>query len=411
MRTLCDKIKKKNWLPDMPGVYQFLDAQKKILYIGKATSLRDRVKSYCSSDIMNTRGPIIAEMLLLARDVRVIKTDSVLEALILEAALIKKHQPKYNSKEKSDKSFNYVVITDEDFPRVLLMRGKELLRGSTPKFITKLKYSFGPFPRGSVLREALKIVRKIFPFRDICKIEKEKPCFNAQIGLCPGVCVGKVSKKEYAQTIQNLKLFFEGKKSALVKKLETAMRAVAKRREFEKAQEIKKTIFALKHIQDIALIGKGESRHGSLMRIEAYDVGHFGGVASVGAMTVVENGEPVRSEYKKFKIKSFEGINDTRALAEILSRRLAHAEWSMPKLIVVDGGIAQMNAAKRVLISAGAAIRIVGVVKDERHRPKKILGDRALAIRHEADILLANAEAHRFAIKFHRKKRNNIQIQ
>lgn len=402
MQTLCDKIKitKKNWLPDTPGVYQFLDARKKILYIGKATSLRNRVKSYCSSDIMNTRGPIIAEMLLSARDVRVIKTDSVLEALILEAALIKKYQPKYNSKEKSDKSFNYVVITDEDFPRVLLARGKEILEGRFTK--GAIRYSFGPFPQGSVLREALKIVRKIFPFRDICKIEQEKPCFNAQIGLCPGVCTGAISKKEYAQTIQNLKLFFEGKKGVLVKKLENDMRAVAKQRGFEKAQEIKKTIFALKHIQDIALIGKGELHHGSLMRIEAYDVGHFGGAASVGAMTVVGNGEPIRSEYKKFKIKSFEGINDTRALAEILLRRLLHAEWPMPELIVVDGGTAQVNAAKRVLTSAGVAIPLAGVVKDERHRPKKIVGDRALVIRHEADILLANAEAHRFVIGFHR---------
>lgn len=401
MPAICKKIKRAYSLPDTPGVYQFLDARKKILYIGKATSLRDRVKSYCVSDIMNTRGPIIAEMLLSARDVRVIKTDSVLEALILEAALIKKHQPKYNSKEKSDKSFNYVVITDENFPRVLLARGKEILEGRFTK--GTIWYSFGPFPQGSVLREALKIVRKIFPFRDICKIEQEKPCFNAQIGLCPGVCTGAISKKEYAQTIQNLKLFFEGKKGALVKKLENDMRAAAKQRGFEKAQEIKKTIFALKHIQDIALIGKGELRHGSFMRIEAYDVGHFGGAASVGAMTVVENGEPVRSEYKKFKIKSFEGVNDTRALAEILSRRLLHAaEWPMPKLIVVDGGIAQVNAAKRVLASAGAIIPVAGVVKDERHRPKKIVGDRALVIRHEADILLANAEAHRFVIGFHR---------
>lgn len=411
MPAICKKIKKENSLPDTPGVYQFLDARKKILYIGKATSLRGRVKSYCSSDIMDTRGPIIAEMLLLARDVRVIETDSVLEALILEAALIKKYQPKYNSKEKSDKSFNYVVITDEDFPRVLLVRERELLGHRMPKLKNmKVKYSFGPFPRGSVLREALKIVRKIFPFRDICKIGQEKPCFNAQIGMCPCVCIGKISKKEYSKTIQNLKLFFEGKKGMLIKKLDREMREAAKHRAFEKAHEIKKTIFALRHIQDIALIGKGESRHGPDIRIEAYDIAHFGGAASVGAMTVVENGEPVRREYKKFKIKSFEGVNDTRALSEILLRRLLHVEWPMPRIVVVDGGTAQINAAKRTLVSAGVAIHIVGVVKDERHRPKKIIGDRVLSARYEADILLANAEAHRFVIGYHRTSLRRVYL-
>ncbi|MBI5004930.1 MAG: GIY-YIG nuclease family protein [Candidatus Lloydbacteria bacterium] len=403
MSLIYKKIKQKQILPDTPGVYRFLDARKKILYIGKATSLRDRVRSYFSSDIMSTRGPIIAEMLEQARDVRVVQTDSVLEALILEAALIKKHQPKYNSKEKSDKSFNYVVITDEDFPRVLITRERELLRGPLGGSTSK----WGPFPQGSVLREALKIVRKIFPFRDICKTEQKKPCFNAQIGLCLGVCIGAISKKEYAKIIQNLKLFFEGKKRILIKKLEREMREAAKHRAFERAHEIKKTIFALKHIQDVSLIKNTSTLNFpySAFKIEAYDVAHFGGVASVGVMTVVEGGETQKNEYRKFNIKSFEGVNDTRALTEILSRRLAHAEWLLPRLIVVDGGTAQVNAVKRVLVSAGVAIPVVGVVKDERHRPKKIIGDRVFAIRHEADILLANAEAHRFAISFHRKRR------
>ncbi|MBI2046068.1 MAG: GIY-YIG nuclease family protein [Parcubacteria group bacterium] len=398
-------------LPDTPGVYQFLGARKDILYIGKATSLRDRIRSYFSSDLMSARGPIIAEMLEQARDVRVVETDSVLEALILEAALIKKHQPKYNSKEKSDKSFNYVVITDEDFPRVLLARERELLGRRVSKLTWKpdvqVKDVFGPFTYGNQLREALKIVRKIFPFRDVCRLRQEKPCFNTQIGLCPGVCTGAISKKEYAKIIQNLKLFFEGKKGMLIKKLEREMREAAKHRAFERAHEIKKTIFALKHIQDVSLIKNTPTLNFSYstFKIEAYDVAHFSGSASVGVMTVVEGGEAQKNEYRKFNIKSFEGVNDTRALSEILSRRLAHAEWPLPRLIVVDGGTAQVNAAKHALVSAGVAIPVVGVVKDERHRPKKIIGDRVLAIRHEADILFANAEAHRFAISFHRKRR------
>ena len=129
---ICDVIKNKKLL-DAPGVYKFLDARRRILYIGKATSLRDRVKSYCVKGVDTARGPIIVEMLEKTHSVSLEQTDSVLDALILEAVLIKKYQPKYNTKEKSDKSFNYVVVTDENFPRILIIREKELLGRPTSK--------------------------------------------------------------------------------------------------------------------------------------------------------------------------------------------------------------------------------------------------------------------------------------
>src|SRR3989344_1230475 len=401
-------------LPDNPGVYIFRGPKRVILYIGKATSLHTRVASYFRRDLISTRGPIIAGMIEAAKNVDFIETDSVLEALILEAQLIKKHQPPYNTKEKDNKSFNYVVITKEDFPRVTTMRGREMDELANSRLglglKSEVKYLFGPFPQGGVLREALNIVRKIFPFRDKCKVGQGKPCFNAQIGLCPGVCAGLVSKTEYAKTIRRTKLFFEGKKKTLVSGLLREMKVSANNLKFEEAGQIKRTIFALNHIQDVALLKAsprmvlGEAG----LRIEAYDVAHISGTNTVGVMTVLEDSEPKKSDYRKFKIKTSTN-DDNASLREILERRFNHAEWPMPKLIVVDGGTAQVNTAKKALKEWGLAIPVVGVVKDERHKPKSILGDKILAQSHERSILLANSEAHRFAIGFHRQIRGKIR--
>jgi len=417
---------KKIKLPDKPGVYFFLGPKpsgraRKILYIGKATSLRSRVRSYFNGDIGSTRGPGIAKMIEESKNVKVEVTDSVLEALILEANLIKKHQPKYNAKEKSDKSFNYIVITKEDFPRVLLMRERELLGPSRSKL--DVGYALGPFPQGSVLRDALKIVRKIFPFRDKClpapsearqagKPLSGKPCFNRQINLCPGVCSGEVTKTEYKKIISNLKLFFEGKKKQLVRKLEREMVVLAKKQEFEKAAKLKKTIFALQHIQDIALIKSATNNFRGgwpSARVEGYDVAHISGTSMVGVMTVLVDGEVDKDSYRKFKIKTVKGADDTASLEEILVRRFGHPEWEYPKLIVIDGGKAQKNRAEKVLKNLGIEIPVVSVVKDERHRPKDILGLKKYTQKYEKDILLVNNEAHRFAIKYHKQLRGKIK--
>lgn len=435
MKIIAQRLKNKK-LPDHPGVYIFRGPKRAILYIGKATSLRTRVASYFRRDLMETRGPIITGMVEVAKSVDFLETDSVLEALILEAHLIKKHQPPYNTKEKSDKSFNFVVITKEDFPRVMTMRGREL-ESRLLTFDFQLLTSYGPFPQGSVLREALKIVRKIFPFRDKClpatahrsngavrrwqagKVEQGKPCFNAQIGLCPGVCAGAISKTEYAKTIQRIKLFFEGRKKTLISGLERDMKIAAKNLKFEEANHIKKMIFALTHIQDVALLKadffrkSGISFEGSPglpengFRIEAYDVAHISGTNTVGVMVVVEDDEPKKSDYRKFKIKTSTN-DDNASLREMLDRRFAHSEWPIPKLIVVDGGKAQVNTAEKALREWGIKIPVVGVVKDEHHRPKNILGEKSITQEHDRSILLANSEAHRFAVGFHRQLRGKL---
>lgn len=393
-------------LPDAPGVYLFKHGRR-VLYVGKATSLRSRVRSYFAINIRASRGEWIAKMLEQATRVDFRPTDSVLEALILESVLIKKHQPEYNTLEKDDSSFAYVLITRESFPRVLLARGTQL--ASLNFKIAKL---FGPFPHARELQTALKLIRKIFPFRDKCKPNQARPCFNAQIGLCPGICTGKLTVLEYGKTIKHLKLFFSGRKKELLKSLETEMENLAREQQFEQASDLKKQIFALRHIQDVALIKSenikldGENR----FRIEAYDIAHLAGRDSVGVMVVLEGGELSPSQYRKFKLRQAKPGDDTGALREILERRANHPEWRMPDLVVLDGGRTQLAAGKRALARAGLAIPAVSVVKDDKHKPKGVLGDRRLAEKYEAEIIRVNHEAHRFAINYHRRLRSKRSL-
>ena len=423
-----ETLKKLN-LPDSPGVYTFLGAsragRRPILYIGKATSLRDRVRSYFSNQLLVSRGQLLVNMLEKAMTVKFQPTDSVLEAYILETNLIKKHHPPFNTIEKDDKSFNYVVITEEEFPRLRVVRGRDLENNIETKEIKKY---FGPFPSGSTLRTALHIIRKIFPWRDDkCAPAQAKstegrspdspkgefrgrPCFNRQLGLCPGVCTGEISKEEYSRLIRHLVLFFEGKKGVLVKELKREMNLYAKRQEFEKAQEIRGRLFALNHIQDVALIKEEVSRKilERPLRFEAYDIAHISGTSMVGVMVVVEGGEAKKSDYRKFKIRSVSRSNDPAALKEVLTRRLRHVEWQAPEEHVEEGNLIQRNVAREALRAQDAVrdIEVVAVVKDERHKPREILGPKGLVERHKKEIILANQEAHRFAIAFHKKRRS-----
>jgi excinuclease ABC subunit C len=265
----------------------------------------------------------------------------------------------------------------------------------------KIKESFGPFPFGSNIKDGLKIIRKIFPFRDKCTPNTIKPCFNRQIGLCPGVCTGEISKKEYGLIIKNISQFFKGQKKQILKDLQKQMNVFSKLKEFEKASVIKKRIFAINHIQDVSMIKSQTASGDDDFMIESYDISHTSGASVVGVCVVVSNGFPDKSLYKKFKIKKDEN-NDLKCLEEILRRRLKHSEWKLPNLFVVDGGLNQKKLFENILKENGLDIRVVSVVKDEKHNPKDILGLEGLE-KYKKDILLSNSEAHRFAISFHRK--------
>lgn len=382
-----DDFKKLN-LPEGPGVY-FFKKGIDTLYIGKATSLRDRVRSYLNDDLIQTRGRLLVDMVVQADTITYQETDSVLEAFILESELIKKYLPRYNTKEKDNKSFNYVVITREDFPRVLVVRGRNLEKAGATKQeqIASLGFEytdvFGPFPFGAELREAMKLIRRIFPYRDKCgpfisplvsnsgegleeantpalssdgsKITnintgtnataKGKPCFNRSIGLCPGVCTGEMSKEEYTTQVSHIRNFFKGKKQAIVADLKKQMHEFAEVQKFEEANEVKKTLSALSHIHDISMIKKdaqfghigkrsGGSNNGSALhgqgqdftvRAEAYDIAHMSGKDMVGVMVVMHDGDFAKDQYKKFNIREIKASNDTGALKQMLERRFKHS--------------------------------------------------------------------------------------
>jgi len=206
----------------------------------------------------------------------------------------------------------------------------------------------------------------------------------------------------------------------LLTKLFGEMKGAAREQKFERAAEIRNTIFALEHIQDVSLIKReqnfvksnyiyGRSSVYKVLRIEAYDIAHTSGKEIVGVMVTVYDGELDKSAYRKFNLRTVHTSNDPAALKEILERRLTHAEWPFPDLLVVDGGKAQVNVAMRVLEEAGLPIPVIGVVKDEHHRPRNILGDTAIRKRYENEILLANSEAHRFAVSFHRDRMRKRQ--
>ena len=330
---MFDLNKKIKNIPDSPGVYLFKKGGN-ILYIGKATSLHNRIKSYFGDDLVLRRGPKITKMMESVDDIDWKETDSVLEALILEANLIKKHNPSANTIGKDNKSYNHVVITNEEYPRIILVREHDLQHKENLGF--DIKYQFGPFPYALQLKEALKIVRKIFPFRgekdlgprDLSK-KKIKSSLNVELGLSPDFSV--VLKSDYNKTVRSIKMFFEGKKESLLKKLEKDMKYFVKKQEFEKADKTKRQIFALSHIQDIALLKEQNISEGN--RIEAYDIAHMSEKNRVGVMTVIEGGMIKTSEYKKFNIRSVGG-GDTGALREILERRFTHDEWRMPKIII-----------------------------------------------------------------------------
>ena len=236
---------------------------------------------------------------------------------------------------------------------------------------------------------ALKILRKIFPYHNK-KQKSEKGCLDFQIGLCPGPHVGAISKRDYMKNIRAIEMIFKGGKKRLIGKLEKEMREYSKKQEFEKAAERRNQVFALKHIQDVALITSGRDEklqfpisnypsrvackqknskfkiQNSNFRIEAYDISNILGKDSVGSMIVFDNSsgilEPNKKEYRKFKIKTIEGADDVGSIGEVLSRRLKNS-WEVPNLVLIDGGKGQLGVAESVFENAGVKIPLVAVAK------------------------------------------------
>lgn len=412
-------------LPETPGVYLMKDAHGGILYVGKATSLKRRVQQH----FLRPHNNLIEEMTRKVAEIDYIQKPTALEALILEANLIKLYWPKYNTDQKDNKSFLYLVITDEPFPKPLLLRGREIEDQANKKY----KEVFGPYTSGRSLRAALEIVRRAIPW-STCEPPKEgkKPqaCFYVHLGMCPGVCAGLVTKEEYGKYIRTLIKFFEGKKEEILKQYRREMQRAAKEKKFEEAAEWRNKVFALEHIQDVAVLrrdddvetvgeegdgvgAKSTSKESAIFgRIEGYDISHVSGTSTVASMVVFEQGAPAKAEYRKFRIRSVEGPNDVASLQEVLARRLMHREWRKPTLLLIDGGLPQIHAVEAIIKEAGVSIPIIGIAKGpERKRNDLIYVTpdeelRKACEQHHQILEAVRDEAHRFAISFHRDLRS-----
>lgn len=407
-------------VPSFPGVYLYKDDHSRVIYAGKALNLKKRVASYFNKSHQDVKTQTLVENI---KVVQTIVVESELEALILEANLIKKFKPQFNIRLMDDKDYLYIKITKEDFPRVGTAR-KSDLKGSLD--------FFGPFPSSMIVRETLKKLRRIFKW---CTNppnkgrRQKKACFYFHLKLCSGVCVGVVDKIEYRKQIFRFIRLMQGRADALVDELKKEMRGYAKGQRFEAAAAMKKMIEGISYLRASTNIsfyldnpnfvadqnlGSVEELKKALnlqklpSRIECYDVSNLVGKQAVGSMVVLTNGEIDKSSYRKFKIKIEGKPNDYAMHQEIMLRRLKHTEWGMPDLILIDGGRGQVRASGTILRNKGLNIPVFGIAKRfEWLYPME--GDviklprRSLAIRLMQKI---RDESHRFAIEYHRKVRS-----
>lgn len=387
-------------LPHSSGVYFFRDQKGKILYIGKAINLRRRVASYFQRQTLDLR---LSGMVEKIAKIDYQKTDSVIEALFLEANLVKKFQPFYNVKLKDDKTFVNIAVSDEEFPRIFVMRP------TVKRLYKKIKIArlFGPYPSAKTARTALKILRRIFPFRGLEKTREAQQFYKEIIEI-------PENKKRYNQIIKNVILFLQGKKKRLLGNLKKQMKKLAEMSQFEQAAKIRNQIFALRHIQDVALLKEEVEELEKPVkfiphRIEAYDISNIFGSFATGSMVVFTDGKIDTEDYRHFKIKGIKGISDTAMLQEVLSRRFKHTEWKFPDLIIIDGGKGQLNAAKKVLKNYGLDIPIIAIAKGPKRKGAKLFKTKNAPLLDLKLIKHLRDEAHRFAISYHRKlKRKGI---
>jgi excinuclease UvrABC nuclease subunit len=411
-------------LPISSGIYQFADETGKILYVGKAKNLKNRIKSYFAKEI--GRGPAIDAMVSLAVGIKTVETESEIEAILLEAELIKKLKPKYNIRLRDDKSFLVIKITkrkknskiiDEVFSKVELVRFKNV------DFSDKSAEYFGPYPSGLLLKKSLFYLRKIFPFRDCSNTKystyrkKGRPCIYGDIRVCTAPCVEWVNEIEYFKNINYLKKFLRGKKQEVVKKLSVEMRELSKKKRFEEAGLVRDKLNALDHLKEVAIGLRDDyfnSGNALFPRIECYDISNIGAKYVVGSMIVFKDGKKSTDDYRRFRIKNYElrikdsSTSDLSRLNEMLERRFKN-DWPSPDLIVIDGGEAQLKIATLALKKNNLKIPVVSISKGKKRDKNEFhFSDEPIAKYVKNNLPLQNVliqsrdEAHRFAIAYYR---------
>lgn len=417
-QSLWYKLRTK--IPHQSGVYFFKNKKEQVIYVGKAIDLYHRVSSYFTGAHDIKTAALIGEI----KAVDTVVVESELEALILEANLIKGYLPKFNIRLTDDKDYLYIGITEEDFPKVITVRKKDL---------KSVKKYFGPFPSAKTVRNTLKLLRKVFPWCSSASqgdaLRSKRACFYFHLGLCPGACVGLINKGAYNKILGRFSKFLEGGKEELVEELAREMQQSAKQEKFEDAAKIKKMIDGISYLTQtnrtsfylenpnfledetkLALkqLQKDLNLKNLPKRIECYDVSNIQGKDATGSLVVLTNGEIDKSQYRKFKIKMSGRPNDVGMIREIIRRRLTHPEWFTPDLVLVDGGRGQARAAKLETGSWKLEIPVFGLAKrmEWLYPPAGEiikLPKRSLSLKLLQKI---RDEAHRFAVSYHRKLRD-----
>jgi excinuclease ABC subunit C len=422
--------KKVRSFPVTPGVYLMKDAQGRVLYIGKAKNLRARAGSYFQATAAHD--PRIKDWIGEVADIDFLPADSEVDALLLEARLVKDIQPKHNAELKDDKSFPYLQITTgEDFPRVNFTR-QPADRG------VKL---YGPFPRARSLRGAIQVLQKIFKFRT-CALDIDeddprwrwfRPCLLHSINQCTAPCNLRIHREAYRDDIRRLRMFLDGKKNEVIAELEAEMKEASRTLLFEKAARLRDEIHALrtlnlrgdlhKHAQpEVFQIDPKKGLRGlqkllklpeTPRRIDGVDIAHLGGDETVGSLVCFVDGIPFKPAYRRYRIKSVKGVDDFASIREVVSRRvqgLRERDEPHPDVLLIDGGKGQLNAALAAFEALGETPpALLGLAKqnEEIYLPGRsgpiVLGRRSFSLR-----LLQSVrdEAHRFAQHYHHMLRS-----
>jgi len=411
-------------IPATPGVYFFENSKKQPIYIGKAANLKNRLKSYFGGKSDSRIRSMVNEASSLRWEI----LDSDIEALIQESAYIKHFKPKYNVMLKDDKQYFSIVI-NHSLPFL------ELTHQPQPA-----QHSIGPFTNGVVIKNVLKIIRKSFPFCT-CTKEHSRPCLNADLGKCLGICCIKEdqharyftpeeNKKRVIENIKNQKIIIailSGKKKNLLKDIEKKMKLAAQKMKFEQAlimrdnlEKITRLFINTNAIQSIEAKNQEKAiesiktllqEQNLPTRIEGYDISHIQGTLATGSMVVFQDGISCKKDYRKFKIRITQTNNELAMLAEVVRRRMNHEEWPLPDLLVIDGGKGQLKAVEQVLGSITKDLPIITVTKNDKHRGDHLFSNRfdgpisleSIAPEAKNLLLSIDAEAHRFAIDYYRK--------
>lgn len=425
-------------IPHSPGVYLMRDRTASIIYVGKAKDLYKRVSTYF---LDKDHEPKVAAMVALVSHLDYIPTASEREALVMERELIHKLQPHFNIMWRDDKSFPWVKVSmGEDYPRLFITRRRLRDKGSY----------FGPYPNTRQVRGLLRYLwrARFFPLRP-CHYEFSeanpldpaiiKGCLYYHTRECPAPCAKRISKDDYRRIAHEAELFFQGRYKPLIQEWENEMRQAAANRDYERAAELRDHVGALQHMNERMTFREirwedvsqrmGRSRaitdlQSALqlkkppVRIECFDISHIQGAETVASCVVFEHGRPLKSDYRKFIIRSVAGIDDFASMGEVVGRRyrrLRDEKRALPDLVLIDGGKGQLSAAVAAIEQQLGKAR-PPVASLAKQQEELFLPTSSESIRLAKDspalhlVQAVRDEAHRFAITFHRSRRSKKML-